>query len=787
MGKIFETKKKIIELIKSKPLTMTQLSEKLDLGPSTVNQHIKELLDIGAIRETDNPYSRKWKYYEYNKGFDKKLEDQGYNMAKVRTFAVLAIVIAAAIGLIAILYYNNGLPQNPVTTQPPSKAGFVVQLTDPPLVPPGTNALVISYSSIGVLYRNSSAYEYFNASGSANLMSLTNFSQTLAVISITNYSAISRVRLNISSAYITIGNSTYNVTLPLNHISAGVNSTGNSSIGGVLLNLDPTIVRIYSQNNQSIFVMVPNVKAIFVGKADVTNAAVVGHVESTSPEIRHMLQSSSRIKITNATLTSEGNTTSIAVSIMNTGNSTVNLTSLQVEGFMEEIRLGYQGYPLNVSAGAAGEIKACPTSGICTGTTATGAISINGGTSTQDQLEAYNARNFVDKFNNFLNFIVLQNGTLELPVLDYAGACPEKEGIMQFIGCAPRPGYVLSAGSTATLRFSSTIKISHPSPSPEAQGAAAVAVRAPIFAGDITILLIPNQTYEIRVIGTGQNDTGPADATFNATDHGNITGSISKLVGVSYVSEHVLIGSLSLNYTLQGFTSALNGITNYTMPIVSLGEQSTIYSLQNVSILTPGFLLLGTTNVTLGLPERCPVCTGESSRCMMSLCIGPINRKAVVLRIESPGYQYYGPLSIKAEYSATPPAANNTTTVNTTTTIPSGNRSGFGTVDGKVNVGPLCPVENFNGTCTSSVVNTSTLYSTLKIELMRISATTATNNYTISLNANGSFSQQVSAGTYSLSMLNCNYIGCSNVLPKTLDVSAGETTTLDIGINTGIA
>ena len=62
MSKLFESKKKIINLVKEKPMTMTQIAERLGLGQSTTNQHIKELLDIGAIKEIDNPYSRKWKY-----------------------------------------------------------------------------------------------------------------------------------------------------------------------------------------------------------------------------------------------------------------------------------------------------------------------------------------------------------------------------------------------------------------------------------------------------------------------------------------------------------------------------------------------------------------------------------------------------------------------------------------------------------------------------------------------------------------------------------------------------
>jgi hypothetical protein len=44
----------------------------------------------------------------------------------------------------------------------------------------------------------------------------------------------------------------------------------------------------------------------------------------------------------------------------------------------------------------------------------------------------------------------------------------------------------------------------------------------------------------------------------------------------------------------------------------------------------------------------------------------------------------------------------------------------------------------------------------------------------------------VRPGTYSLTMSNCTFLGCSRVLPMTITVKQGETTTLQIKIDTGI-
>ena len=800
MSKLFESKNKILDLIKSKPMTASQISEKLGLGQSTVNQHVKELLRLGAIREIDNPYSRKWKYYEYNRSFEKSMEDHGYNMAKIRTIGmgIIALAVIAVIILVIngdrILVPPNIPSPNATTTQAvsgiPTANAFVVQLSDPPLVPSGTNSLVIYYSSIGILYKGSSTFKYFAAEGSANLLNLTNSTQTIAVLNISDRSNVSAIRLNVSSAYITIDNSTYNVTVPSGQIDAGINGTYNSSVKGTLLSLNPTIVRIYSQTNQSIFVMVPNVKAIFIGDTEVGATAVIGHIEKISPVISRILQSNSSIEITNATIMSEGNATAISIGVRNTGKSTVNLTSMQLEGYMEEIMLGYQGYPASVGGAGAGVSiagtgyangKAC-IDAECIGTGTATAISAGSSNSNQSRIEISDAADFAKGFNNYLNFLILKNGSMELPILDYARACPEPEaaGIGLFIRCSQQTGLSIAAGSGATLSFSGAIRINRFQYQPQSESQP-----IPVLGGSTEILLIPNQSYYIRVIGIGQNESGVAHANYGVTDNGNISAYTSQFVGVSAVYEHAFIGSsiyghalIGSNYTLGGFTSRINGITNYTIYNPSIYGA---YTLESASILTPGFTLLGITNITEHVPGECPVCTGHI-KCLV--CIAGRNVKFSIMRIKAPDYGYYGPLSIYAVYSANTNESTNTTITNmTTTTVQQTNQSGYGTVAGKVSIGPLCPVQMLNGTCAYGL-NASSIYSLLEI---RLTSLQDMQSYTISLNSNGSFSQSVSAGTYSVSMLNCNYMGCKSIQPDIVTVSAGETSDLNININTGIA
>lgn len=54
------------------------------------------------------------------------------------------------------------------------------------------------------------------------------------------------------------------------------------------------------------------------------------------------------------------------------------------------------------------------------------------------------------------------------------------------------------------------------------------------------------------------------------------------------------------------------------------------------------------------------------------------------------------------------------------------------------------------------------------------------------MNGSGYFNADVSAGTYSVTISNCTFIGCSRSLHETVVVKSGETTTIRLDIDTGI-
>ncbi|HUC39107.1 MAG TPA: tetratricopeptide repeat protein [Candidatus Acidoferrum sp.] len=64
MSKLLETKKRILEILRSKKMTVSELSDELRLSRATVRQHIKEMLTARAIEEVPNRYFKKHLSYK---------------------------------------------------------------------------------------------------------------------------------------------------------------------------------------------------------------------------------------------------------------------------------------------------------------------------------------------------------------------------------------------------------------------------------------------------------------------------------------------------------------------------------------------------------------------------------------------------------------------------------------------------------------------------------------------------------------------------------------------------
>ena len=120
MSKMGETKQKILDSLGNKSKTLTDLSNELDLAPSTVAEHIRSLLDMNAIREIDD-VPRKWKYYEINPTFN----TEQYHMSFMRRQGfILSIGVVIAIAAIGSLLYMTNSNYNSIAACAP-KPGYI--------------------------------------------------------------------------------------------------------------------------------------------------------------------------------------------------------------------------------------------------------------------------------------------------------------------------------------------------------------------------------------------------------------------------------------------------------------------------------------------------------------------------------------------------------------------------------------------------------------------------------------------------------------------------------------
>jgi DNA-binding transcriptional ArsR family regulator len=69
MSRNMKTKTAILRILSDRSRTLTDISRELELAPSTVSQHLVELKSVGAIKQVENPYIKKWKYYTVSTNF----------------------------------------------------------------------------------------------------------------------------------------------------------------------------------------------------------------------------------------------------------------------------------------------------------------------------------------------------------------------------------------------------------------------------------------------------------------------------------------------------------------------------------------------------------------------------------------------------------------------------------------------------------------------------------------------------------------------------------------------
>jgi Domain of unknown function (DUF4382) len=267
-----------------------------------------------------------------------EVKDSQMSSKNILLSGVIASIIAIALVVAAIVIPGAGLFKASTTSSSSTNSGTLgIQLTDPPIVPPGVTAVYISYSEMEVHVGdagNETGWYQIAPAGEIDLMSILNTSITLGSASVTQgvYNAIG---FNITSATVTVNgaNQTAFITndkmfIPL---VGGLQVQAGAS-EGVLVDMSPTVVAVMN-GSETAYVLIPNAHALHIPYAAWRAASHVGDVvRNLNQQSWYKAGAQGDISLSNAALSNS----SMSVTITNDGANSTVVSSLTV------------AYPLNV-------------------------------------------------------------------------------------------------------------------------------------------------------------------------------------------------------------------------------------------------------------------------------------------------------------------------------------------------------------------------------------------------------------------------------------------------------
>lgn len=476
------TKEKIIKLITSGNNTLSGISKSLNLAPSTVSKHLHDLEVSGTIQQKDTSFARKWKYYQLNSGTITPETDNFVPTSRhIPIYTGIAVIAAAAI--ILYVLFNSAY----------SSSYIPISITDPPQVPAGTQALYINYSSfyINTYYNGQPEWVPVNSSGRLDLMGLVNASQVIGSVNLKHNSTITGVEFRITSSQIVIDNTTYNVyaTNPL--VSAKLSATYplNSS-SGILLDFSPVVTQSYS--NSSAFIMLPSLSAMVVsGRSFGFQKGPHGYPVQVHPlpivyRNRFGAQNAS---ISGSALAVSGNTTSLSISLDNSGSQNLTVFGVVLSGKIVQegpinitintsvndsnrtVALNSYGSQMYPQRGRGqGWFKVQSNSTIIINAAALyypgmqgpGAVRLNFGNhpenvSIVDFLQRSQNGVFIPSMQDSITFVAEKNGTLELPILLRHPIFNNNQDATWAMEMQMPSSYIISAHSAGTLSYNGNL------------------------------------------------------------------------------------------------------------------------------------------------------------------------------------------------------------------------------------------------------------------------------------------------------------------------------------------
>jgi DNA-binding transcriptional ArsR family regulator len=278
MSKTGDTKRKILEMLEQKKETLTDISDKLELAPSTVSQHLQELMDSGTIRLADDR-PRKWKYYEVNKEMTyPNPNDQRFFYAKRFGIPIAVIAIAA---VFAFILYTSGGTHKTAAQQVYLAAGAIVPagstvftVSDAPTFY-NINALVITVDNASI---HSSSGNWIKIPLQANkfdLIKLKNISTLLSGVKLAP-GTYDEMVLQVSNVVANVNGTNESVFLPSGKLRIiGDFNISNNSTNWINIDFDLAHSLHITGNGQIIMLPVVNIRHVNDSDLELNESSII--------------------------------------------------------------------------------------------------------------------------------------------------------------------------------------------------------------------------------------------------------------------------------------------------------------------------------------------------------------------------------------------------------------------------------------------------------------------------------------------------------------------------------
>ena len=277
-------------------------------------------------------------------------------MQRKWTFRYGSAAVVTAIAIIAVsLLVNPALLPRPAN----ASASFTVMLTDPPTVPAGTTVLNLTYSGIQlhVTYPNGTIeWLPVQASGTVNLFSLINMSQTLASTTIQVGSIVDKIQFTIADVDAEVNGVTHNVTVLSSTLVIKVaDGHVNQTLSGVLLDFHPTLVQIQATDENGTrldyYVLVPSATAVIIkdlSEDQLRVGTIVRIGEKNRVRLIHVEEEFKKnVTIVSASLKANGNTSTLSVTLENGGDFAFRVFGLTLHGEFNTTRTWSRSWKAN--------------------------------------------------------------------------------------------------------------------------------------------------------------------------------------------------------------------------------------------------------------------------------------------------------------------------------------------------------------------------------------------------------------------------------------------------------